>query len=77
MPARDEQVGGEHYRKRKHQPWDVMEDWLTPEQFTGYLRGTIVKYISRYRDKGGVEDLKKTKHVLEKLIELETVKETK
>ena len=35
----------------------------------GYLEGNIVKYVSRWKDKGGVDDLKKAQHYLTKLIE--------
>ncbi len=65
------QVGGDHYAKHKIQPWDAMQDWMTPEQFSGFLRGSVFKYLARYRDKGGLEDLRKARHVLDKLIELE------
>jgi hypothetical protein len=49
------------------QPWDyIIANNLN------YLEGNIVKYVSRWRQKGGVEDLRKAKHYLEKLIEVET-----
>ena len=70
--ARDQQVGGTHYLKHDVQPWDAMRNWMTPEQFSGFLRGCIIKYIARYRDKSGVEDLKKAQHYLTKLIEEES-----
>ena len=35
----------------------------------GYLEGNIVKYVSRWKDKGGVDDLRKAQHYLTKLIE--------
>lgn len=65
MVANDEQVGGRHYIEKAIQPWDfiVAND-------LGYLEGCIVKYVSRYKDKGGVEDLIKAAHYLEKLIEV-------
>jgi hypothetical protein len=34
---------------------------MTPEQFEGYLLGNVIKYISRYRHKNGIEDLRKAK----------------
>lgn len=64
------QVGGNHYTKKAVQPWEAMEAWMTPEQFVGFLRGNIIKYIARCDDKGGVEDLKKARHYLDKLIEV-------
>lgn len=38
----------------------------------GYFDGNAVKYLSRWRHKGGIEDLKKARHYIDKLIELET-----
>lgn len=63
------QVGGTHYQK-PIQPWDAMAAWMTPEQFKGFLRGNIIKYIARCYDKNGVEDLKKARHYLDRLIEV-------
>ena len=61
------QHGGNHYKQFKHETWNVIADWGL-----GYFDGNAVKYLSRWRHKGGIEDLKKAKHYLEKLIELET-----
>lgn len=66
------QVGGDHYLSKSIQPWDAMEAWLTHDEFTGYLRGNVIKYIARYRDKNGIEDLQKASHYLAKLIEVES-----
>lgn len=63
--ADDMQVGGDHYMDKSIQPWDyIIANNL------GYLEGNIVKYISRWKDKGGVEDLRKAQHYLAKLIEV-------
>lgn len=66
--VRDTQIGGNHYRQHEIQPWDAMEAWLSEEEFCGFLRGNIIKYIARYRDKGGIQDLQKAAHYLDKLI---------
>jgi hypothetical protein len=71
VSARDKQVGGEHYRSKAIQPWDAMRAWMTLEQFKGFLRGCAIKYLARCDDKGGVEDLKKAIHYIERLIEIE------
>lgn len=63
------QVGGEHYRAKAVQPWTAMESWMTPEEFEGFLRGNVIKYIARYKDKDGIKDVLKAKHYLEKLLE--------
>lgn len=62
--ANDVQVAGTHYKDKAIQPWDyiVAND-------LGYLEGNIIKYVSRWKDKGGVDDLRKAQHYLTKLIE--------
>ena len=67
--ANETQVGGEHYTNKSIQPWEAMEAWMSPEQFEGFLRGNVIKYIARYKDKDGLKDVHKAKHYLEKLIE--------
>lgn len=64
--ANEEQIGGNHYKDKTIQPWDFIA-----ANELGYFEGNIVKYVSRWRDKGGMVDLKKAKHYLDKLIELE------
>jgi hypothetical protein len=56
----------QHYRQGKIEPWDFITD-----QGLNYFAGNVVKYISRYAQKNGVEDLKKAKTYLEKLILIE------
>jgi hypothetical protein len=58
------QVGGSHYKDRATQPIEYM---MSNE--LGYAEGAVVKYVTRWKDKGGVEDLKKAKHFLELLID--------
>ena len=60
------QIGGDHYQKMKIQPVDYIV-----ENDMGYMEGNIIKYISRYNYKGGLEDLKKAQHYIEMLIEIE------
>lgn len=60
------QVGGQHYKKFAIEIWDFITLNKIP-----YLEGNAIKYIARWRDKGGVEDLLKAKHYIDKLIELE------
>lgn len=50
---------------------DYIKDFLTKEEFIGYLRGNIAKYMHRWRYKNGLEDLKKAQWYLNKLIEVE------
>ncbi len=63
--ASDRQVAGTHYVTRAMQPWDYIA-----ANNLGYFEGNVVKYVSRWRDKGGVEDLRKAAHYLQKLIEI-------
>jgi hypothetical protein len=42
---------------------------MTAEEFEGFLRGNVIKYIARYKDKDGLKDVHKAKHYLEKLLE--------
>ena len=66
MSANETQVGGAHYKDKAIQPWD----YIAANEL-GYFEGNIVKYVSRWRDKGGVDDLRKAQHYLQKLIELQ------
>jgi hypothetical protein len=62
--ANDVQTGGNHYVLKVIQPWDfIIANNL------GYLEGNIIKYVTRHKEKGGIEDLKKAQHYLQKLIE--------
>lgn len=67
--ANQTQVGGDHYLINSVQPWDAMQSWMTREQFVGFLRGNAIKYLARADLKGGIEDFKKARHYLDKLIE--------
>lgn len=62
----DTQVGGNHYTKMKIQPFQYsMANGLDPMQHT------IVKYVSRFRDKNGIQDLEKAKQTIDLLIAYE------
>ena len=60
-----------HYKKGGIETIDYIQAKMSKEQFEGYILGNVLKYVSRYQFKNGVEDLKKGKWYLEKLIELE------
>jgi hypothetical protein len=68
--ADDLQVGGDHYKNMGIQPWKAMESWMTPEEFRGFLKGNSIKYLARCNSKGGVEDVKKARHYIDKLVEV-------
>ena len=64
-----------HYSRLSLQPWDAMKAWMPSEQYTGYLLGNVIKYVGRFNvqatGKGGLPDLMKARHYLERLIEWE------
>ena len=68
MSANEIQVGGSHYQK-PIQTWDFIA-----ANNIGFFEGNVIKYVSRWKDKNGLEDLKKAQHYLTKLIELEEQK---
>jgi hypothetical protein len=69
LRANDRQEGGTHYKQFRYETWDVILDWDL-----GYLDGNAVKYLSRWRHKNGIEDLKKARHYIDKLLEVEQAK---
>ena len=64
--ANEKQIDGSHYRGLTIQTWDYIVQNDIP-----YLEGNVIKYVSRWRSKGGVTDLLKAQHYLTKLIETE------
>ena len=64
MVANDIQIGGEHYKVKEYEPWDFITDNNIP-----YLQGNAIKYVSRWGDKNGVEDLQKSDHYITKHVE--------
>ena len=68
MSALNEQVGGGHYKKLAIQPIEFIH-----ANGIGFAEGCAIKYLTRWRDKGGITDLKKARHFIDLLIEMETV----
>lgn len=66
------QIGGDHYMKLQIQPVEYIHANNIP-----FIEGCIIKYATRWRDKGGLKDLEKIKHFVNLLIELEDKKEGK
>lgn len=65
--ALDRQEGGDHYKDMPIQPAQYIH-----ANALGYFEGNVVKYVSRWRKKNGVEDLKKARHYIDLLLDLET-----
>lgn len=57
-----------HYGQGKIECIEYIKDFLTQEEYIGYLRGNIAKYLHRWREKNGLEDLKKSEWYLKELI---------
>ena len=62
----NKQVGGSHYKGTTIQPVEYIQ-----ANKLDFIEGNIIKYVTRWKKKGGVEDLTKAKHYIELLIELE------
>jgi hypothetical protein len=60
------QEGGNHYKEMKIQPVEYIH-----ANHIGFIEGNIIKYISRWRDKNGKQDLLKARHFIDLLIDLE------
>lgn len=57
-----------HYNRGPIETIDYLESCMSPEGFEGFLQGNILKYMSRYQLKGGLEDLRKAQWYLNRLI---------
>lgn len=64
-------INPSHYKRLPKETIVRIGDNLALEEFKGYLKGNILKYLDRYQDKNGVEDLRKMQWYLNKLIEIE------
>lgn len=60
----ERQIGGHHYKEMAIQPIEFILANDLP-----FCEGNIVKYICRYKQKGGMEDIKKVIHYAEILLE--------
>jgi hypothetical protein len=66
MSSLDMQVAGGHYKDLKIQPVEYIH-----ANHIGYFEGNVIKYVTRWRAKGGTADLEKARHYIDMLIELE------
>lgn len=57
------QVGDSHYQSFTIQPWEYIV-----KNNIGWSEGEVIKYVSRWKNKNGVEDLRKAKSVIDNLI---------
>ena len=66
MSALDVQVAGDHYKGKAIQPIEYIH-----ANNLNFSEGSIIKYVTRWREKGGIKDLEKIKHYVDLLIEME------
>lgn len=71
-PALSKQIGGDHYKKYSYQPVE-----FSVQAKLSFIQGSIVKYIVRYEDKNGVEDIQKVIHYAELAKELKYIAKPK
>ena len=58
-----------HYKQGNRETIEVIKDYMTSDEFSGYLKGNIIKYVARFKFKGNpLQDLKKASWYLDKLI---------
>lgn len=67
MSALDKQEGGDHYKKLKIQPVEYIVANEIP-----FREGSVIKYVTRWKDKGGFADIRKAIHFLEMILEEES-----
>lgn len=67
LTANSRQVGGDHYAS-PIQHWDYVVANDIP-----YLEAMVIKYLTRWRKKGGADDIRKAQHFLQKLFEVEGI----
>lgn len=68
---KDEVAHPKHYTKNGIECLEAIESSMDDESFKGYLKGNIMKYLWRYTDKGGIQDLCKAYFYLNKLLDAE------
>ena len=69
--ADDYMIGGNHYKDMAVEPWQVIENCLTQEEWVGFLKGNIIRYSMRQGKKEGTDDGAKAKHYIQKLKEVQ------
>jgi hypothetical protein len=64
--ALDRQVSGDHYKQMRIQPVEYIH-----QNGIGFLEGNAIKYLSRHREKGRADDIRKAIHYCEMILEME------
>jgi len=66
----DKQIVGSHYKKFKIQPYECIS-----KNVLSFFQGNVIKYVCRYKNKSGIQDLEKVKHYCD--LEILKLKDTK
>jgi len=67
MSSLNNQISGNHYKNFAIQPVEFIHKNQIP-----YIEGNVIKYVVRWKEKGGIADLEKAKHYIEMLIEMDS-----
>lgn len=62
-------INPQHYKAGEVECIDAIKASMSQSEFNGYCKGNVIKYVWRYQNKNGLEDLKKAQWYLNKLIE--------
>jgi hypothetical protein len=68
MPVSNNAIKPDHYAVGGIQPLEYMKIKMSPEAYNGFLLGNVIKYVSRFDYKNGLEDLKKAQNYLNMLV---------
>ena len=66
-----DKINPDYYKNKAIETIEVIRNELTSDEFRGYLKGVILKYLSRHRLKNGIEDLKKAQWYMNYLVKFE------
>jgi len=61
-------INPSHYKGEGIECIDYIKERSSKEEFVGYLNGNLIKYLHRWKNKNGVEDLRKARWYLDSLI---------
>jgi hypothetical protein len=70
-----DKINPDYYKNKAIETIEVIRNELTSDEFRGYLKGVILKYLSRHRLKNGIEDLKKAQWYMNYLVKFEEEQE--
>jgi aspartyl/asparaginyl beta-hydroxylase (cupin superfamily) len=70
-----DKINPDYYKNKAIETIEVIKNELTSDEFRGYLKGQIFKYLARHRLKNGIEDLKKAQWYMNYLVKFEEEQE--